>query len=59
VARKNLAAVALGKLGGKKSAAGRMAKMTPEQRSEVARKASAASAAVRSKNAKAKKKAAK
>jgi hypothetical protein len=36
--RKNPAAVALGK----RSAAGRMEKLTPEQRSEVARKAAAA-----------------
>jgi hypothetical protein len=45
---KNPAAVALGRKGGKKSAAGRMEKMTPEQRSEVARIAAAASAKVRS-----------
>jgi hypothetical protein len=37
--KKNPAAVALGKLGGRKSRKGRMEKMTPEQRSEVARKA--------------------
>jgi len=36
-----------GARGGKKSAAGRLEKMTPEQRSEVARKAAAASAKVR------------
>jgi hypothetical protein len=45
---KNPAAVSLGRKGGKKSAAGRMAKMTPEERSEVARIAAAASAKVRS-----------
>jgi hypothetical protein len=37
-----------GARGGKRSAAGRLEKMTPEQRSEVARKAAAASAKVRS-----------
>ena len=57
--KKNPAAVSLGRRGGKNSAAGRMAKMTPEQRSAVAKKAAAASAKVRSANAKAKKKAAK
>jgi hypothetical protein len=36
-----------GSRGGKKSAAGRLKKMTPEQRSEVARTAAAASAKVR------------
>lgn len=41
----------MGRTGGKKSAAGRMTKMTPEQRSEVARKAAAASAKVRSEKA--------
>jgi hypothetical protein len=45
-----------GSRGGKKSAAGRLKKMTPEQRSEVARTAAAASAKVRSAKA-AKKKA--
>jgi len=37
--KKNPAAVALGRLGGKKSAAGRMKKLTPEQRSKIARNA--------------------
>jgi hypothetical protein len=37
--RKNPAAVALGKLGGKKGAKGRMDKMTPERRREIASKA--------------------
>jgi hypothetical protein len=37
--KKNPAAVALGKLGGQKSAEGRMKKMTPKQRSDVARTA--------------------
>jgi hypothetical protein len=36
---KNEAAVALGKLGGKKGGAARAEKLTPEQRSEIARKA--------------------
>lgn len=36
---KNPAAVALGKLGGKKGGAARAAKLTPEQRSEIAKKA--------------------
>jgi hypothetical protein len=40
--QKNPAAVALGRLGGKKSAKGRMEKMTPEQRKEVARQAAKA-----------------
>jgi general stress protein YciG len=35
--RKNPAAVALGKLGGKKGGRARMAAMTPEERSEFAR----------------------
>lgn len=48
-----------GRKGGKKSAAGRMAKMTAEERSEVARKAAAASAKVRSEKAAAKKRGAK
>jgi len=39
---KNAAAVALGRLGGAKGGAARAAKMTPEQRSESARKAAAA-----------------
>ena len=34
--RKNPAAVALGRLGGKKGAKGRMEKMTPERRREIA-----------------------
>ncbi len=38
---KNEAAVALGKLGGKKGGAARAAALTPEQRSEIARKAAA------------------
>lgn len=37
--RKNAAAVALGRLGGKKGAKGRMEKMTPERRREIASKA--------------------
>jgi len=37
--RKNPAAVALGRLGGLKSSAGRMRKMTPEQRSALSRAA--------------------
>ena len=36
---KNQAAVELGKLGGKKGGAARAAKLTPEQRSEIAKKA--------------------
>ena len=39
---KNHAAVALGKLGGKKGGIARAAKMTPEQRTEAARKAARA-----------------
>lgn len=39
---KNPHAVALGKLGGKKGGAARAAKLTPEQRSDIARKAAAA-----------------
>jgi hypothetical protein len=38
---KNAAAVALGALGGKKGGAARAAKLTPEQRSEIAKKAAA------------------
>ena len=38
---KNAAAVALGKLGGKKGGAARAAALTPEQRSEIAKKAAA------------------
>ena len=38
---KNAAAVALGKLGGKKGGAARAAKLTAEQRSEIAKKAAA------------------
>jgi hypothetical protein len=34
--RKNPAAVALGRIGGKKSAEGRMEKLTPEQRRQLA-----------------------
>jgi hypothetical protein len=41
-AGKNPAAVALGKLGGAKGGAARAAKLTAEQRSEIARKAAAA-----------------
>jgi hypothetical protein len=37
--KKNAAAVALGKLGGQKGGAARAAKLTPEQRSEIAKKA--------------------
>lgn len=40
--RKNPAAVALGRRGGKKGAKARMEKLTPEQRSEIARNASLA-----------------
>jgi hypothetical protein len=47
----------MGRKGGKASGKARMVKMTPEQRSEVARKAAAKSAEVRSKKAAAKKKA--
>jgi hypothetical protein len=39
---KNPAAVALGKLGGKKGGKARAEKLTPEQRSEIARKAARA-----------------
>ena len=38
---KNAAAVALGRLGGKKGGVNRMASMTPEQRSELAKAAAA------------------
>jgi hypothetical protein len=38
---KNPAAVALGKLGGKKGGAARALALTPEQRSEIAKKAAA------------------
>ena len=38
---KNKAAVALGRLGGKKGGAARAAALTPEQRSEIAKKAAA------------------
>lgn len=38
---KNAAAVALGKLGGKKGGAARAAALTPEKRSEIAKKAAA------------------
>jgi hypothetical protein len=37
--RKNPAAVALGRMGGKKGGPARAAKMTPEERSEAARRA--------------------
>lgn len=40
--RKNPNAVALGRLGGKKGGKARAAKLTPEQRSEIARKAAQA-----------------
>ena len=39
---KNPAAVALGRLGGKKGGKARAAKLTPEQRSAIAKKAAAA-----------------
>lgn len=39
---KNEAAVALGKLGGKKGGVARAAKLTPEQRASIAKKAAAA-----------------
>ena len=39
---KNPAAVALGRLGGKKGGKARAAKLTPEQRSEIAKKAARA-----------------
>jgi hypothetical protein len=39
---KNPAAVALGRLGGQKGGAARAAKLTPEQRSAIARKAASA-----------------
>jgi hypothetical protein len=41
VPKKNKAAVALGKIGGKKGGAARAAALTPEQRSEIAKKAAA------------------
>lgn len=41
-AAKNPAAVALGRLGGKKGGKARAQKLTPEQRSEIARKAAKA-----------------
>jgi len=40
--KKNPAAVALGRLGGRKSGKARMRKLTPEKRSEVARAAALA-----------------
>lgn len=46
-ARKNPHAVALGRLGGKKGGPARAAKLTPEQRSESARKAGQASGKAR------------
>ena len=45
---KNPAAVALGRLGGKKGGKARAAKLTKEQRSEIAKKAAAARWAVTS-----------
>lgn len=39
---KNPAAVALGRLGGRKGGPARAAKLTPEQRKEIAKKAAAA-----------------
>jgi len=42
VEEKNPAAVALGKLGGRKGGKARAEKLTPEQRSEIARKAAKA-----------------
>jgi hypothetical protein len=42
MAEKNPAAVALGKLGGAKGGKARAEKLTPEQRSEIARKAAKA-----------------
>lgn len=39
---RNPAAVALGRLGGRKGGAARAAKLTPEQRSEIAKRAAAA-----------------
>lgn len=39
--KKNKAAVALGKIGGKKGGAARAAALTPEQRADIARKAAA------------------
>ena len=39
---KNLAAVALGRLGGKKGGKARAKKLTPEQRSDIARRAAQA-----------------
>ena len=39
--QKNPAAVALGRLGGKKGGPARAAKLTPEQRKEIAKKAAA------------------
>lgn len=47
--QKNPAAVALGKLGGKKGGKARAAKMTPEERAESARKAAEARWAARDK----------
>jgi hypothetical protein len=40
--KKNPAAVTLGRLGGKKSGPARMEKLTPEQRSQIARNAAKA-----------------
>lgn len=46
----------MGRKGGKASGKARMVKLTPEQRSQIARKAAAKSAEVRSKKAAAKRK---
>ena len=46
----------MGAKGGKRAAKGRMEKLTPEQRQEIARKAGLASGKARSKKAAAKKK---
>jgi hypothetical protein len=46
-AKKNPAAVALGKLGGKKGGPARAAKLSSEERVEIARKAGKAGAAAR------------
>jgi hypothetical protein len=45
--KKNAAAVALGRLGGLKGGAARAAKLSPEQRTGIARKAGKAGAAAR------------
>jgi hypothetical protein len=54
--KKNPAAVSLGKLGGKKGGPARAAKLTSEERREIARKAGKAGAAARWGSAKAAKK---